>query len=147
VSGTSASYAWNTASVGNGSHTLTLTVTDTAGGSASSSRTVTVSNVTASPPPATGTLKVYITQPTASATVGGTAWAVIWIAGQSGTSNRYTLSANGQVVASQVTSSAGPVSLPWVTSGTPNGTATLTATVKDATGNTGATSINVTVRN
>jgi Big-like domain-containing protein len=147
LSGATASYAWNTASVTNGSHTLTLTVTDGAGGSASASSTVTVSNVVATPPPTTGTVKVYITQPTNTATVGGTTWAVIWIAGQSGSSNSYTLTANGKVVASTVTSSAGPVALPWVTNGTANGAATLTATVKDATGNTGVGSINVTVSN
>jgi hypothetical protein len=37
--------------------------------------------------------------------------------------------------------------MPWTTTGTTNGTHTITATVKDATGNTGAASVNVTVRN
>jgi hypothetical protein len=50
-------------------------------------------------------------------------------------------------VASQVTSSRGPVTLPWLTTGMANGTVSLTATVRDATGNTGATTISVTVRN
>src|SRR5204863_492677 len=76
VSGSSASYAWNTSGVGNGSHTLSLTVTDTAGGSATATRSVTINNVT--PPPATGTIKVYITQPTGG-TVSGTQWVVIWL--------------------------------------------------------------------
>jgi hypothetical protein len=69
------------------------------------------------------------------------------VEGTSGTSNTFTLTANGRVVGSQVTSSRGPVTLGWATSGTPSGPATLTATVRDATGKTGALSIDVTVRN
>ncbi|HEX3178483.1 MAG TPA: Ig-like domain-containing protein [Methylomirabilota bacterium] len=154
VSGTTASFAWNTASLANGSHTLGLTVTDTTGGRAAATTTVTVSNTTTTPsttppppPPASGTLKVAITQPTSTATVRGTTWAVLWVEGQSGTSNTFSLFANGKLVSSQVTSSRGPVSLPWITTAGPNGAVALQATVKDATGNTGASTINVTVGN
>jgi N-acetylglutamate synthase/N-acetylornithine aminotransferase len=88
-----------------------------------------------------------MTQPANGATVSGTVWPTLWVEGQSGTSNTFTVSANGQVVATQVTSSRGPVSLPWVTTTIPNGTTSLTATVRDAAGNTGTVTINVTVRN
>jgi hypothetical protein len=90
---------------------------------------------------------VAITQPTTAATVRGTAWAVMWVEGQSGTSNTFSLYANGKLVASQVTASRGPISLPWITTSGPNGGVTLQGTVKDATGKTGATTVNVTVAN
>jgi hypothetical protein len=147
VGGSTASYAWSTTGVSNGSHTLALRVTDTLGGSATASRTVTVSNSTTTPPPSTGTLRVFITQPTGGASVRGTTWAVMWVEGQSGSSNTFQLFANGRLVASQVTASRGPVSLPWVTSSTPNGSVTLQGTVRDATGKTGLTSVSVRVAN
>jgi len=79
--------------------------------------------------------------------VSGTVWPTVWVEGQSGASNTFTISVNGQLVASQVTSSRGPVTVPWITTGTANGSASLTATVRDANGNAGATTINVSVRN
>jgi hypothetical protein len=148
VSSALASYAWNTAMASNATHTLTLTVRDAAGASATATRTVTVANtVTPAPPPPTGTLKVFITQPANGGTVTGTVWPTLWVEGQSGTSNTFTLSVNGQVVGSQVTSSRGPVSIPWITTGATNGATSLTATVRDAAGNIGTTTIGVTIRN
>jgi hypothetical protein len=102
------------------------------------------------PPPPSGptandTLKVFITQPTGGATVGGTAWVVMWVEGTTGSSNAFTLSVDGAVVGSQTTAARGPVVIPWPT--TSNGTHTLTATVRDAAGRTGRTSMPVTVRN
>jgi hypothetical protein len=156
------SIAYNTKLVTDGTQPLTATVTDSANKSGSTSTNVIVKNgITASPapaptptptptptpPPPTGTLKVSITGLANGATVRGTVWPVLWVEGQSGTSNTFTLSAGGKVIASQVTSSRGPVALPWTTTSGPNGNTTLTATVKDATGKTGATSINVTVGN
>jgi hypothetical protein len=147
VSGADASYAWNTTTASNAGHTLSVTVRDAAGASATATRTVTVANTVTPAPTPTGTLRVFITQPANGASVSGTVWPTLWVEGQSGASNTFTISANGQIVASQVTSSRGPVSLPWITTATANGTVTLTATVRDATGNTGATTISVTVRN
>jgi hypothetical protein len=149
VSGTTASYAWNTSGTSNGAHTLSLRVTDTLGGAATTSRTVNVSNAAPSPtpPPSTATLRVAITQPTSAATVRGTVWAVMWVEGQSGSSNTFSLFASGRLVASQVTASRGPVSLPWNTTSGPNGAITLQGTVRDATGKTGSTTIGVTVAN
>jgi len=43
--------------------------------------------------------------------------------------------------ARRTTSTRGPVTLPWDTRSVINGTHTLTATVRDAQGNTGTTSI------
>jgi|KBSSwiStaDraftv2_1062776.scaffolds.fasta_scaffold459717_2 hypothetical protein len=104
----------------------------------------------APPPPPPSPVKVFITQPKASATVSGTVWVVLWVEGTSGASNVFTLSADGTQVRTQTTSSRGPVTLPWPTVGTtpvPNGTHTLTGTVRDATGNTGTTSITVILKN
>jgi hypothetical protein len=143
VSGSSASYAWNTSGVANGSHTLSLTVTDTAGGSATATRSVTINNVT--PPPATGTIKVYITQPTGG-TVSGTQWVVIWLDNAAAGNKTYTFSANGTTVATGTTSDR-PASLPWNTASGSNGTTTLTVNVKDASGNTGSGSVGVWVAN
>lgn len=138
---TTASTSWDTATVGKGSHTLGLTVTDSVGGSASATRTVTVNNTT------TGTLQVFLTQPSPGSTVSGINWAVIWLSGSSGTSNVYTLSVGAQVVGTQTTSSTGPVSIPWDTTTVANGTQPLTASARDATGNTGSTTNSVIVQN
>jgi hypothetical protein len=144
---TAASYSWNTTSVANGAHTLTATVTDSGGRTASASRTVTVSNTAPAPTPSTGSLRVFITQPTGGATVSGTAWVVMWVEGTSGSSNSFTLSVDGVTVGSQTTSARGPVTLPWITRNSSNGSHTLRATVRDATGKTGSTTATVTVRN
>jgi hypothetical protein len=137
---TSASFAWNSTSVVDGSHTLGLTVTDSAGLSATATLTVTVSN-------GGGTLQVFLTQPSNGTTVSGINWAVIWVSGTRGTSNVYTLSVGAQVVATTTTSSTGPVSIPWDTTTVANGTQTLTATVRDATANSGTSSATVFVQN
>jgi hypothetical protein len=94
------------------------------------------------------TLKVFITQPRASATVSGTAWTTIWVEGTSGSANIFVLSVDGKVIASQnAGSSRGPVTFPWNTKTGANGAHTLKAEVGDATGNTGSTSITVIVNN
>jgi len=90
---------------------------------------------------------VAITQPKVATTVRGTAWAVLWVEGQTGTSNTFSLFADGKLVSSQVTASRGPISLPWITTSSPNGQVTLQGTVTDATGKTGTTSVTVTVAN
>jgi hypothetical protein len=146
---TAPSYAWNTLNVANGSHTLAVTVTDAAGRAATTSRTVTVSNTTSTPtpPPSTGALKLFVTQPRASATVSGTAWVVLWVEGTSGSANAFTLRVGNTTIGSQTTAARGPITIPWTTSSVANGTHTVTATVRDASGKTGTTSVNVTVRN
>jgi hypothetical protein len=142
---TATSYAWNTTTASNGSHTLTVTVADSTGRTATASRAVTVSNTT--PPASSGSVRVYITQPTAGATVSGTAWTVLWVEGTSGSANSFTLSVDGVDVGTQTTSVRGPVTIPWRTNSFANGTHVLTGTVTDALGNRGTTSMTVTVRN
>ena len=140
--------AWNTRSVADGSRVLTASVRDAAGKTGSRSVTVTVRNGTAPPPTAaTGTLKVAITSPTSGATVGGTPSVVLWVDGTSGSANTFTLSVDGTTIGMQTIPQRGPVTVPWTTRSVANGAHTLTATVRDATGNTGRTSFTVTVRN
>jgi len=90
---------------------------------------------------------VFVTQPRSGTTVSGTAWIVVWLSGAQGTANVYTVDVNGQTVATQTTSSTGPVSLPWVTTGTPNGTQSVRVSARDASGNTGTATVMVTVAN
>jgi len=99
------------------------------------------------PPPSA--VKVFITQPHNGDTVSGTTWVVLWAEGTSGTANVYTLSVDGSVVGTpqNAGSSRGPISIPWNTKSVSNGTHTVTATVKDATGATATASISVLVAN
>jgi hypothetical protein len=150
ASGPSASFTWNSAGVANGGHTLSVTVTDSAGGSVTPAVGITVSNGAAPPPPpppAGGTLKVVYTQPASGATVSGTNWVTLWLQGAAGGTNTYTLSVAGQTVATTSTSSTGPVTMAWTTSSVADGLQTLTATARDATGNSGAASVSVSVAN
>src|SRR5205814_9318777 len=57
------------------------------------------------------------------------------------------LSAAGQTVATTNDTSSGPITMPWITTGTPDGPPTLTASVRDASNTTGTGSIPVTVQN
>jgi hypothetical protein len=100
------------------------------------------------PPPPPSPVKVFITSPKAGSTVSGTVWVVIWAEGTTGSSNTFTLKVDGQEIGRQnAGSSRGPVTIPWNTKGGPNGTHTLQATVVDASGATGSTSMSVIVNN
>jgi len=139
-SSASATFAWNTSTVADGSHTLALTVTDGAGTTASASRTVAVANATS------GTLSVALTTPAAGSTVSGTVWVNIWVNGGSTGTKAYTMSVGGQTVWSE-SSTSSHVTLPWVTTSTPNGARTLVVTVQDPGTGTGTASVQVTVQN
>jgi len=156
------SMPYDTRVVANGTQPLTATVRDASGNSATTTVSVSVSNggggapppappptqpSPPAPPPATGTLSVYVTSPTSGATVSGTSWVTLWLSGASGGSNTYTLSVGAQTVATTTTSSTGPVSMPWTTSAVADGPQTLTASARDASGNTGAASIAINVAN
>lgn len=98
------------------------------------------------PPPSA--VKVFITQPHNGDRVSGTNWVVIWAEGTSGSGNVFTLTIDSTVVGTtNAGSTRGPISMPWNTKSFPNGTHTIKATVKDATGATATTSISVLVTN
>src|SRR5439155_5980 len=109
---------WDSTRVTNGTHTLSLTVGDGAGRTSTATRTVTVSNGTPTPPPP-ATITVFITAPGEGATVSGTAWFTIWIESAAAGNKTYTLSVGGTTMATTATTSNGPVSIPWSTTGTP----------------------------
>jgi len=134
-------FDWNTRSVADGSHTLRLDIVDSAGRTASATRHVTVANGV----PA-GTLNIAFTAPAAGETVTGVVWDVIWVESASGSSNTFTLSVDGRVVATRTTSGR-MVSVPWNSHAFANGPHTMSATVKDGTGNTGSGSRSVNVGN
>jgi Bacterial Ig domain len=137
------SVSWNTTGTANGSHTLTATARDAAGNSKTSTPvTVTVSNA---PPPDTTPPTVSVTSPASGATVSGT------------TSVTASASDNVGVVGVQfrldgvnlgAEDAAAPYSVSWNTTGAANGSHTLTATARDAAGNSKtSTPVTVTVNN
>src|SRR5262249_28185972 len=142
---TSASFSWNTPAVSDGAHTLSATVTDAASHTASASISVTVANGGGGG--GSGALRVAITQPTSGATVSGVPWAVMWVEGSNAASNTFTLTLGGQAMGSTTTSSRGPISRPYDTRTVANGSQPLTATVRDASGNTASTTVSVNVSN
>lgn len=100
---------------------------------------------TPSPPASggSGTLDVFITSPASGATVATNGTAVVWVEGNKGTSNTFTLSVDGSVESTQTSASRGPITLPWTSIA--GGTHTVTATVRDSTGQTGSTSVSIKV--
>ena len=138
-SATSAAFTWNTATATDGPHTLGLTVTDAGGASATATRTVTVAN-------ATGTLRVSVTTPAAGSTVSGTVWVNVWLEGAAAGTRSFTMTVGDSTVWTE-SSSSDHVTLPWVTTSTPNGTRTLVVTARDAAGASGTASVTVTVQN
>ena len=126
-----ASFSWDTSGVPAGAHTLRLTVQDGAGRSATATRNVTVA--------AGGTLRVAVTQPGADgATVRGTTWFVLWVENAAAGSKTYSLSVNGAVVSSTNDTSSGPISIPWDTTKSGDGSTTVIASARDSAGNTGS---------
>ena len=146
-SATSASFSWNTTSVGDGPHTLALTVQDGAGRTATAARGVTVQSAAPPPPPPGGPISVFITQPRNGDTIRGVMWFTIWIEGAAAGSKTYTLTEGGRTLGTTTTTSSGPVSIPWSTTAADNGARTPTVGVRDSAGATGSSAINVTVAN
>ena len=139
---TTATFAWNTTTVADGAHTLGLTVRDGAGHTATATRGVTVSNNGGG----TGTLNVFITSPAAGATVTGTVWSDVWVEGASAGTRTFTLAIGGVTLVSG-TDASNHVTLPWDSTRVANGTQTLVATVRDASGNSGSTTRAFNVQN
>src|SRR5438552_531104 len=146
VPGTGPTFSWDTTTIANGGHTLTATATDPMGGTGTATQTVTVSN-TVTPPPTTGTLSLFVTQPTGGTTVSSTAWATMWLEGSTAPTKTYTLTLGGKAMGSTTTASNGPVSMPFDTKMVVDGTQPLVATVKDSSNSTGGSTVNVTVKN
>src|SRR5678816_4009256 len=71
--------------------------------------------------------RVFITSPAAGATVNGTVWTDVWVENVAGTSNAFTLTVGGTVVAQGTASNH--ATLPWDSRSIPDGAITLTATV------------------
>jgi Matrixin len=141
---TSASFSWNTPAVIDGAHALSATVTDADGRRASASIRVTVANGGGG---GGGTLRVAITQPTSGATVSGVPSAVMWVEGANAASVTFTLTLAGRTMGSTTTPSRGPISMPYDTRVVANGRQPLTATVRDAAGNSATTTVSVIVQN
>jgi hypothetical protein len=136
------SLSWNTASVSNGAHALSATARDAAGNTTTSiGITVTVSNaVTDTQAPA-----VSLTAPTNSSTVSGTVTVSANATDNVGVSG-VQFKLDGANLGAEDTAS--PYSLAWSTTAVSNGTHTLTATARDAVGNTTtSTGVTVTVSN
>jgi hypothetical protein len=137
-SGTSASYAWNSATAANGLHTLNLTVTDGAGRTATASINVTVSNgggADTTPP------TVSITAPASAATVSGTVTVSANATDNVGVVG-VQFKLDGAILGAEVKTA--PYTVAWNTAAATPGTHTLTAVARDAAANT-ATSAPITV--
>ena len=125
-----ASFNWDTSTVSAGPHQLQLTVQDGAGRTATATRNVTVQQ---------GTIRVFITQPGTDGTmVSGTVWFTIWLDNAAAGTRNLTLSIDGTAVATTSTTSNGPISMAWSSTGASGGTHTATVSVRDAANNTGS---------
>jgi hypothetical protein len=137
VSGSTATYAWNSGGVANGSHTLGLTVTDGAARTATASVTVTVSNATGGTDSAPPT--VAITSPPNGAWTGNSIDVHV-----SGTDNVAvaTIKVYGDgAFVDQVTCGTATCSgvVWWVTGSLAAGSHTITAVATDTSGNQATT--------
>src|SRR5207248_1171751 len=92
------------------------------------------------------TLNVFITSPAAGATVTGTVWSDVWVEGASAGTRTFTLAIGGVTLVSG-TDASNHVTLPWDSTRVANGTQTLVATVRDASGNSGSTTRAFNVQN
>jgi len=133
-----ASFNWDTSGVPAGSHQLQLTVQDGSGRTATAIRNVTVQQ---------GTIRVFITQPgTDGTTVSGTVWFTIWLENAAAGTRNLTLSIDGTAVATTSTTSNGPISMPWNSTGASGGTHTATVSVRDSVNNTGSANRTVVIQ-
>ena len=122
-----------------GTHVVSLTSIDAFGVNDPSppTRTITVQ---------LATIQLTFTAPPDGAVVSGRKVAVsLSASGTSGTSNTFTLSVDGTVIGSK-TGSPAVASFTWRTAGFPKGLHTLSATITDSSGNTGAASESVTLQ-
>src|SRR5438034_460314 len=134
---------WNTTTVANGSHSLTATARDAAGNRTTSATvTVTVSNA---PPSDTTPPAVNITSPGSGATVSGTTSVTASASDNVGVAG-VQFKIDGANLGGEDTTS--PYTISWDTTTAANGSHSLTATARDAAGNsTTSTSVIVSVSN
>src|SRR5439155_951696 len=149
VSGTAWAVVWINGATGSANSVVSASLSSRKrdGPNDASTSSHAISRADGGQPPPPGTLRIAITEPTNGTTVSGTAWAVVWINGATGSANSVTLTLGGRTVGSTTSGSAGPISLPFDTKLAADGTQTLTASARDASGNTGAGSVSVTVSN
>jgi hypothetical protein len=122
-----------------GTHVVSLTALDEFGVNDPSPPTRTITVVMA-------TLQLSFTAPSAGAIVTGKKVTVsLSASGTTGTSNTFTLSVDGNLIGTR-TGNFTAIPLTWKTTGYAKGLHTLSATVKDSTGNTGAASESVTLQ-
>jgi hypothetical protein len=136
------SRSWDSLTAGNGSHSLTAVARDAAGNTTTSAaRSVTVSNSTGD----TQVPTVSLSAPASGATVSGSVSVSANASDNVGVVGvQFRL--DGNVLGSEDTTS--PYSVTWTTTGTSNGTHSLTAVARDAAGNTTTSSARtVTVSN
>jgi hypothetical protein len=140
------SVSWNTTGAANGSHTLTAVARDAAGNSRTSAPvTVTVANAPPPPPPDTTPPTVSVTFPASGATVSGTTSVTASASDNVGVVGVQFL-LDGANLGAEDTSA--PYSISWNTTGTANGSHTLTAVARDAAGNSRTSAlVTVTVSN
>lgn len=136
-------YVWNTAEYPNGPYALTAVARDGQGNTVTSTPvSVTVNN----PPPADTTPPdVSITQPAHGTTISGTVAVSANATDATGVAGvQFRL--DGSPLGSEVT--AAPYAITWLTTGSSNGTHTLTAIARDASGNsTSSPAITITLDN
>jgi len=137
VTGTTASYAWNTTTVTDGAHTLTLTVTDGAARTATATLAVTVSN--AAP------FTVSFTYPAAGAIVSGRQSIGMATTATWGQTKTFKLTVDGKAVTTQ-TSTGTTLWYTWNTKSVADGARTLTLSVT-MNGQTATATLPVTVKN
>ena len=136
------SRTWDSLSVGNGTHSLTAVARDAAGNTTTSAaRSVTVSNSAGD----TQSPTVALTAPASGATVSGSVSVSASASDNVGVVGvQFRL--DGNTLGAEDTTS--PYSVSWATTGTSNGTHSLTAVARDAAGNTTtSTARTVTVSN
>lgn len=140
--GTTLWITWDTTTLSNGSHTLTLKVKQN-GFTATATQSVMVSNAGATtPPPPTSALLVGFVAPASGATLSGTTNVAFAATGGSGSGYTFVLK-----VDSTTLTSGAATSFSWNTTGTTNGSHTLSVTATDSSGVKATATRTVTVSN
>ena len=136
------SFAWNTASTTNGPHLLKATTHDPSGNNSTSTITVIVNNSTTTPD--TTAPLVAITAPANGASVSGVANITASSTDNVGVTGVKFLIDNVQLGSEDLVA---PFTIPWTTTGSTNGSHSISAVSRDAAGNRATSTVSVTVNN